>query len=105
MNVNKFGVINDLQRSLKLQIRLSRKSNDDIGRDCGSIKGGPEPIDHSYIVIPPILPIHPPQNRIRPALKRQMKMRHDLLVIFQNLNQFVIQITRLQTRKPYSEQS
>jgi len=100
MHMNKLRPLHHLQRPLKLLIRLPWKPHDNIRRQRRPIERLIHPLHHHQKILPRILPIHPPQKRIRSALQRQMKMRHHLGQTPHDPHQLLIQIPRLQRRQP-----
>src|SRR4051812_20156902 len=81
-------------------ISLARKADDDIGRNRRPIESllhEPAAIDES--LAPPTSP-HPPQNRVAPALHRDMEMWRDLIrIVRHHFNQLARDLSRLDARK------
>src|SRR5438105_7077927 len=98
--MNESDSIDDIQRLRKSFIRFSREPGDDVGGDRRTIESRMNIFDHAEISIARVLPVHSPEDRIRSALERKVKMWDDLFVSGKNPDQVAGQIARFKTAKP-----
>ena len=100
MNVNEPRAVHDVHRSIKLLVRLAGKADDDIRRQRKPVETLAHTVDHPQKVIARVLAIHPSQESVRAALQREVKVRDNLSVGAERIDQVIRQIARFQTAQP-----
>src|SRR5688500_7109347 len=99
VDVDEPGVVHDLEGALKLLHGLAGEARDHVGRESRAVKRVAHAVYHPDEIGPGVLTVHPAQDRIRSALKREMKMRHDLGERPQCGDELFVEVARFEARE------
>ena len=65
-----------IHRLAEIGVRFAREADDEISRQGDIGAGDTDAVDQVEIRLPTVLPVHCPQDPVRPRLNRQMQPRH-----------------------------